>query len=45
MVRPSVGRGGVELELDFWGGGRGEYMEVEVLGRSIIAGSDREHGK
>ena len=29
----------------FWGGERGEYMEVEVLGGSIIAGSDREHGK
>jgi len=29
----------------FWGRGRGEYMEVEVLGGSIIAGSDREHGK
>jgi len=29
----------------FWGGGRGEYMKVEVLGGSIIVGSDRKHGK
>jgi len=29
----------------FRGRGRGEYMKVEVLGRSIIVGSNRKHGK
>jgi len=29
----------------FWGRERGEYMKVEVLGRSIIVGSNREYSK
>jgi len=35
MVRSSVERG-------VWGGGRGEFMKVEVLSRSIITDSERE---
>jgi len=45
LVRLSVGRGRSGDETRFGGRGREEYMKVEVLGGSIIVGSDREHGK